>query len=110
MPDHVHALLQQPTNGLIIPKFMQTFKRETSAYCRPKSYAATSLWQPCYDDVPVPGSEAITTKLNYMHYNPVKRGLVEAIEDYLWSSVRAYIGGSSGIVQVTNAYTGEIIR
>lgn len=32
----------------------------------------------------------IEQKVNYIHYNPVKNGLVEKPEDYLYSSARNY--------------------
>jgi REP element-mobilizing transposase RayT len=34
----------------------------------------------------------IEQKLNYIHYNPVRNGLVEHPEDYLYSSARNYAG------------------
>jgi hypothetical protein len=36
-------------------------------------------------------------KLNYMHFNPVKRGLVEKPEDWTWSSCRFYTKGEKGL-------------
>ena len=35
-------------------------------------------------------------KLEYMHQNPVKRGLVESPELWAWSSYRAYALGEAG--------------
>ncbi len=34
----------------------------------------------------------IEQKLNYIHQNPVRAGIVENPEDYLYSSARAYAG------------------
>lgn len=33
-------------------------------------------------------------RVNYTHQNPVRAGLVKRAEDYLWSSVRCWIGGT----------------
>jgi hypothetical protein len=33
-----------------------------------------------------------TEKLNYIHQNPVRAGLVERATDYLWSSARIWQG------------------
>lgn len=33
--------------------------------------------------------------INYIHENPVRKGLVERAEDYLYSSARNYTGLSS---------------
>jgi hypothetical protein len=39
-------------------------------------------------------------KLRYIHRNPVKRGLVEAPDQWPWSSFRAYAYGEEGMVAV----------
>ena len=38
-------------------------------------------------------------KLNYVHNNPVKAGLVDKPERYAWSSAKDYAGGT-GLVKV----------
>jgi putative transposase len=104
MPDHLHALLVQPTKAteapLPISELMRRFKQATSRFCRPQNFPEKSLWQARYDDVPVPGSHAAWTKLNYIHFNPVKRGLVTSPDIYPWSSARDYINSTKGIVSI----------
>ena len=39
-------------------------------------------------------------RLNYLHYNPVKAGIVDNIEDYLYSSARDYTG-KKGLVNIS---------
>jgi putative transposase len=46
-------------------------------------------------------------KLRYTHRNPVKRGLVESPEQWLWSSYGHNMLGESGMVRV-NLGWGEI--
>ena len=41
-------------------------------------------------------------KLEYMHQNPVKRGLVESPELWAWSSYRAYAFGEAGKVKLND--------
>ena len=110
MPDHIHAVLRPIQDGPVISKFMQAFKRETSAYFRPRTYRGASLWQPCYDDVLMPGGHAVMRRVRYMHANPLRRGMVEDAEQYVWSSARDYGGLGYGIVQVVHAVTGEVLR
>jgi hypothetical protein len=38
-------------------------------------------------------------KLDYIHYNPVKRGFVDLPEHWRWSSARDY-AGSCGLIEV----------
>lgn len=101
MPDHLHALLSQVTREPIIPKLMQSFKKITSRYCRQELYPEARLWHYRYDDVPVPGSDAARTRLEYMHNNPIRCGLCERDVHYKWSSARDYIEGIAGIVQIS---------
>ena len=60
-----------------------------------------SLWQPRYYDFNVYSRKKHVEKLNYMHNNPVKRGLVSSPEDWTWSSYRFYTEGAQGVVTVT---------
>ena len=80
---------------------MERFKKFTSRKLRPASYAGARLWRRRYDDVPVPGENAAKTKINYMHVNPVRRGLVDIPEDYHWSSAREYAELEQGIVHIS---------
>ncbi len=101
MPDHLHALLYQEKAEILIPPLMQSFKKLTSRRCRPARYPGFTLWHNRYDDVPVPGLDAVKTKLDYIHANPIRRGLVERAEDYPWSSARDYFNGTAGLVRIT---------
>jgi hypothetical protein len=44
-------------------------------------------------------TEMIETKMTYIHENPVRAGLVEKAEDYLYSSARNY-SGLKGLIEV----------
>jgi len=41
----------------------------------------------------------------YIHRNPVKRGLVERPEDWLWSSFHHYLTGEEGVVEIESHWT-----
>jgi putative transposase len=101
MPDHLHAVLYQDKEVDSVPIFMRRFKTLTSLECRPVGYLNDSLWRRRYDDVPLPGPAAVRTRLEYMHANPVRRGLVGSATEYPWSSARELIGEGSGIVQLS---------
>jgi putative transposase len=101
MPDHLHVLLRQTTEEGLVTKAIQGFKSVSSRKLRIANYPARLLWRTHYDDVPVPGSEAVTTKIKYMHANPVARGIVSAPEEYAWSSAREILGIEKGIVTLT---------
>ena len=114
MPDHVHLLLwwdseEKPKLG--ISNIMSRIKTMTSK--RAKRYlfydggieyvdrladvgqpnlGPFRLWQPGFYDFNVYSEQKLLEKLNYMHANPVKAGLVHLPGDYRWSSYREYHG------------------
>jgi putative transposase len=104
MPDHSHVLLYQETVGGCVARCMEAFKKFSSLRLKPASYPPLRLWQVGYDDVPVPGSHAIWTKLRYIHWNPIKGGIVDTPDSYLWSSADYYWNGQEGIVKVVDPW------
>jgi NADPH-dependent curcumin reductase CurA len=101
MPDHLHAARYQQNEEALIPATMRRFKSLTATRCRPLGSEKNPLWRRRYDDVPLPNSEAVKARLQYMHFNPVRRGLVEAAENYAWSSAREWAGTEKGIVHLS---------
>ena len=49
------------------------------------------VWQPRYYDFNVYSPKMARQKLEYMHFNPVRAGLVEKPEDWLHGSARWYL-------------------
>ena len=48
------------------------------------------VWQDSFKALPLWSSWMIWQKINYIHANPVKAGLVKSAKDYRWSSFRAF--------------------
>jgi len=46
------------------------------------------LWDGHSHALPVFSESFVTQRINYIHQNPVRAGLVERAEDYRWSSIR----------------------
>lgn len=65
------------------------FKREGAKAKKSQRY---KVWQDGYHAIDVWSNKFIYQKLNYIHNNPVKDGIVENPEDYLYSSARNYAG------------------
>jgi putative transposase len=65
------------------------------------------FWLPRYYDFNVWSEDKRVEKLRYMHRNPVKRGLVERPEDWLWSSFRHYASGVEGVVEIESQWTAR---
>lgn len=103
MPDHVHALVWFSVSDAL-GEFMKQWKRLTSfsikknmlenqeGYSK-KMPTNDPVWQRRYYSFNVLTEDKIREKLNYMHYNPVKAGLVERAEQWQFSSARYYTHG-----------------
>jgi putative transposase len=101
MPDHVHALIWFPESGQLSP-FMNKWKDQSSQALKDlyrvefPSYWATidvaePVWQRRYYDYNVWTRQKVEEKLDYMHLNPVRAGLVDGAVDWPWSSARWYL-------------------
>jgi putative transposase len=111
MPDHVHALVRFGQRERL-SLFMNQWKRRSSMNlkgfyreCLPAYGDAIDLedpmWQPKYYCFNVFSESKLREKLHYMHHNPVKAGLVQHPEDWLYSSARWYLLGRSVGVTIT---------
>jgi putative transposase len=59
-----------------------------------------AFWQARFYDFNVYKSGKVKEKLNYMHANPVLRGLVEHPKDWPWSSWGFWVKGEVGLVGI----------
>jgi hypothetical protein len=48
------------------------------------------VWQESFKAMPLWSSWMIWQKINYIHANPVKAGIVKSAKDYRWSSFHSY--------------------
>lgn len=89
MPDHWHALIatQHP---LTISGVLQDIKRVSSLKINRLRTTRGSRWQHQFWDRFVRHSKEFAERLEYMHYNPVRKGLVEHPEQWRWSSVNNF--------------------
>ena len=119
MPEHIHLLITEPEVGTP-STVMQVLKQRTAHALLPNrkrrdprqgrlfgDEPKRAFWQARFYDFNVWSAEKRVEKLNYMHQNPVKRGLVESPELWAWSSYRHYHLGEAGPVEI-NVGWGEI--
>lgn len=100
MPEHVHALVWVPKTEQL-SQFMHQWKRQSSLRIRrwyreqAPNYAAEfgegeKFWQPKYHSFSIYERYKLEEKLDYIHRNPVRSGLVGKAVDWPWSSARWY--------------------
>ena len=103
MPEHVHLLINEPPN-ILLAQFLKSFKQTTS---RKLKGSREQFWQDRYFDRNISGEEARSEVLQYIHRNPVKRGLVASPGQYEWSSYNHYATGVRGTVEIESEWTAR---
>ena len=112
MLEHIHLLISEPRVGTPTT-VMQVLKQRVSRamHGRRRRKRAPSgqgrlweeapaakhrpFWQRRFYDFNVWTWKKRNEKINYMHFNPVKRGLVKHPKDWLWSSYGFYSTGKA---------------
>ena len=104
MPEHVHLLLSEPQRGNLAV-VLQMLKQVVSRKLR--GTRTKPFWQPRYYDFNVRRGATLTEKLDYIHRNPVRRGLVARPEDWKWSSALHHATGKDGAVEIESYWTAR---
>lgn len=115
MPEHIHIVVKGSADG--VRKFMQYSLAQASKDIRSmlerkaeqcdlqaidhlhhmkecaNGTSSGKLWKERFRAVALDREDAILVKLEYIHNNPVKRGLAEKPEQWVWSSYSNYISG-----------------
>ena len=99
MPEHIHLLVSEPRKA-ILAKALQALKLSVAVQSREGPF-----WQARYYDFNVYTAEKHIEKLQYMHRNPVRRGLVAQPEQWEWSSFRHHATGEIGAVEIESRWT-----
>ena len=101
MPEHVHLLVSEPRKDLLSVA-LQALKLSVTRRSLQRPF-----WLARYYDFNVFTELKRREKLGYMHWNPMKRGLVDRPEDWRWSSCRYYQTGEQGRVRVDGSWVFE---
>jgi putative transposase len=115
MPEHVHLLIGEPFVG-DLSKVLQVLKQRVSREIRsprraelesmpeaslPQGWSELSrFWDRRFYDFNVYSLGKLNEKLNYMHANPVVRGLVKHPREWPWSSWSFYECGEVGLMEM----------
>jgi len=84
MPTHIHLISGSAQGGRGISRYVHSVKGRIRETLQGKG----KFWQDRYDDLLLKSEKQFRTKLNYIHYNPVRAGLVELPEEWIYSSYR----------------------
>ena len=127
MPNHVHLLIAPNADDYNISKLLASIKIPiTRRIHYHRSEISDALLQKMIDESPsriinrfwqrgggydrnLQSKQAIMASIQYMHANPVRKGLVNAPEDWKWSSAAFYTGTSDYILKMDNEILLDII-
>ena len=87
MRDHVHLLLT-PAPTVSLEKAAQFIKGGFSFRAKKESLFKGEIWQKGYHENAIRDAAEYAQHIEYIWMNPVKAGLVERPEEYLYSSAR----------------------
>jgi len=114
MPEHIHLLISEPAKGTP-STVLQVLKQRVSRRLRRNRRAPTGqlklrfedgedslprFWQRRFYDFNVWSLKKRVEKLQYMHMNPMKRGLVAHPKDWPWSSFSFYSEFKHGLIHI----------
>lgn len=67
---------------------------------RHKTKSIHQVWQEGYHPQWITSEDMFTEKADYIHHNPVKRGLVTLPEHWLYSSARNFVLGEPAVIEL----------
>jgi REP element-mobilizing transposase RayT len=87
MPDHIHLFVRIGKDSKL-NDFIRLLKQVLT-----KELGVKDVWQPGFFDHLLRHSESYFEKWNYVRENPVRAGLVERVEEWLWQGEIVRIDG-----------------
>ena len=78
---------------------LERFKEATKTHSRNKNY---QFWQYGNHAIEIYSNSFMWSKLDYIHLNPVKSGIVSKAQEYIYSSANNYIN-NKGLLKITLA-------
>ena len=125
LPDHLHSIWTLPPGDHDYPKRWGMIKAKFSKLVKPVFHREkwmngtknhrreVTIWQRRYWEHQIRNEEDYQKHLDYLHYNPVKHGLVKQVGDWPYSTFHKYVGKGvyvedwGGVVESIEGEFGE---
>ena len=109
LPDHWHAIIYPP-HPLSIAQAMSAIKVSSMVAINHDRHEKEEVWQERFFDHALRTVKDYGETVEYIHMNPVKRGLVERPEQWQWSSFPEYAGVDAAERQSRCGLTIDSVR
>lgn len=105
LPDHLHCIWKLPDGdadfstrwnsikSLFTKMYLNSGGRNGHRNASRIKTGEAAVWQRRYWEHQIKDSNDLQKHIDYIHYNPVKHGLVEKIEDWPWSTYNKFVQG-----------------
>ena len=99
LPEHLHTVISLKDNKAGYPGFWRYLKSGFSSKLpvglvrskAMKGRGERGIWQRRYWEHMIRDQQDLENHINYIHYNPVKHGLVDSVIDWPYSSFHKYL-------------------
>lgn len=107
LPDHLHTIWTLPPDDARFALRWQQIKRHVTLCCGERLHKAewmndskikhreSTLWQRRYWEHQIRNDTDYQRHMDYLHYNPVKHGLVGHVKDWPYSSFHRYVAAGA---------------
>jgi putative transposase len=104
LPDHIHCIWTLPEGevdysirwSFIKANFSRSYRLAGARIDEPNASRnnrrEVNIWQRRFWDHMIRDEEDFHRHLDYIHYNPVKHGYVDSVNEWQWSSFQRYVG------------------
>ena len=100
LPDHLHVVMTLPDGDhdfpnrwrLVKRRFTETVLKKGASVPR-RANGEYALWQRRYWEHTIRDDHDFERHVDYIHFNPVKHGLVSRVRDWPYSSFHRYVRG-----------------
>jgi len=126
MSNHIHLVVQSPPpalfhqltgrrtscghfrewpdghpNACVLSQFMRRFRHRMSILRQSELGLTGRFWDSDFNAQPVIDTLSLVVRIAYDHRNPVKAGMVQRPEDYVWSSAAEWATGCKGLMPIS---------
>lgn len=84
MPDHLHLIIIPECKN--ISQAMHSIKGYSGKEINRNNCRSGDVWQISFRDFTISSEDVLLEKINYIHNNPVRKGMVKGAEEYQYSS------------------------